>query len=303
MSRPARSPLVSIALPVHNGADTLARVVESVLAQTCSDLELVISDNASLDGTEEICRQFERDDRRVVYQRHPTNLGLLNNFVSAAENARGRYLRWIGDDDSLAPDYVARVLEVFAEDDRRVVVTTQIAYNDAQEVDALHASYDPTALASQDPVERLAEMLRLLTSGFAFLDPLYAMMRRDLAALPRRNMLREDEVFAARLALAGPWGHVAAPLAHRHRSEVSSPDLVRLLGVPGWHRYAADVLQCRDLMHWIARSPLEPAQRQRARLEVARLYARRKRNKVLRGAAKLERVIGRRDVLTPSGAR
>ncbi len=46
------------------------------------------------------------------------------------------------------------------------------------------------------------------------------MMRRDLAVLPRRNMLREDEIFAARLALAGPWGHVPVPLAHRHRSEV-----------------------------------------------------------------------------------
>ena len=69
MSRPSRSPLVSIALPVYNGADTVAPVVESVLAQTHADLELVISDNASTDGTEEICRQFARDDRRVVYQR------------------------------------------------------------------------------------------------------------------------------------------------------------------------------------------------------------------------------------------
>ena len=102
-----------------------------MLAQTHSNLELVISDNASTDGTQEICRRFAREDRRVVYQRQATNVGLLNNFISAAENAAGTYVRWIGDDDSLEPDYVSRVLDVFAEDERRVVVTTQIVYSDA----------------------------------------------------------------------------------------------------------------------------------------------------------------------------
>ena len=99
MSRPRRGPLVSIALPVYNGADTVASVIESVLAQTHPDVELVISDNASTDGTQEICRQFARNDRRVVYRAAATNVGLLNNFISAAGSTTGTYLRWIGDDD------------------------------------------------------------------------------------------------------------------------------------------------------------------------------------------------------------
>jgi glycosyltransferase involved in cell wall biosynthesis len=276
-------------LPVYNGAHTLVPVIESVLVQEHGDLELVISDNASTDGTEDVCRHYAAADDRVVYRRQTTNIGLLNNFRSAAEASRGRFVRWIGDDDTLEPDYVSRSLQVFAEDERRVLVTTQIAYTDADGVETLPVGYDPVALSSGDPVERFAEMLWLLTSGFSLLDPLYGMMRRELAVLPRRNILREDEVFAARLALAGPWGHVPATLAHRNRSEVAASRLVRLLDVPNWQRHAMDLLQCRELSGWIARSTLDPAQRARARGEVLRLYARRKRNLVHRAVAKLER--------------
>ncbi len=303
MSRPPRSPVVSIALPVYNGADTVSQVVESVLAQTHTDLELVISDNASTDGTEEICRQFAHDDPRVVYRRHRTNVGLLNNFISAAEGTVGTHLRWIGDDDWLDPGYVSHVMDAFAEDERRVVVTTQIVYTDADGGETLDTDYDPSALASEDPVVRFAEMLRLLTSGFARLDPVYAMMRRELAVLPRRNMLREDQVFAARLALAGPWGHVAAPLAGRRREEGTASGLARLLGVPAWRRHVRVILQCRELSHWVGESSLDPAQRRHAQAEILRFYARGKQIKARRGVAKLERIAGRPLRLSPEGAR
>ena len=295
--------LVSIALPVYNGATTLTRTVESVLAQSHANLELVISDNASTDGTREICKQLAGQDRRVVYQRHDTNIGVTRNFISAANRATGTYLRWIGDDDSLAPDYLSRTLEKFAEDECRVLVTTQMAYTDPLGAETLDTSYVPEALSSVDPVVRFSEMLRLLTSGFALLDPIYGVIRRDVATMPRRNILREDEVFAARLALAGPWGHVDSPLAHRHRSEPTAAGLTRLLGVAGWRRHVIDVLQCRELLAWIDVSGLDPAQRRRARAAVVRLYGRRKRIKVRRGVAKLGRMTGHSVSLRASEAR
>lgn len=300
MSMPARSPRISIALPVYNGAETLGAVIEAVLGQTFSDLELLLSDNASTDGTEEVCRRYARADGRVIYHRHVENVGLLNNFRGAAQQARGRYVRWIGDDDSLEPDYVSRVLQVFADDERTVLVTTQIVYLDGDGVEATPAEYEPVAMSSADPVERFAEILWVMTNGYATLDPLYATMRRELAVLPRRNLLREDEVYGARLALAGPWGHVAAPLALRRRSEIAAVEAASLLGVPSWHRHARDVLQCRELLHWIGRSSLAPAQRRRARAEVLRLYSRRKTNAGRRGVAKLERRVGR-SVILPAG--
>src|SRR5689334_21549127 len=94
-------PLVSIGLPVRNGAETLDSVIRSVLAQDYENLELVISDNCSTDGTEELCRQWSARDRRVVYFRQPTNVGLLNNFVHVTRLAKGAFLRLVGDDDWL----------------------------------------------------------------------------------------------------------------------------------------------------------------------------------------------------------
>ena len=81
--------LVSIGLPVRNGADRLEEVVWSVLAQEHDHLELVICDNASTDDTEEVSRALAKADSRIVYHRHPENVGLLNNFVSAIRLAKG----------------------------------------------------------------------------------------------------------------------------------------------------------------------------------------------------------------------
>ena len=138
-----------------------------MLAQTHTDLELVISDNASTDGTEEICRQFAHDDARVVY--HGTGrTSACSTTSSARRKAQGdatcagsaTTTGWIRATSR-------RCSDAFAEDERRVVVTTQIVYTDADGGETLDTDYDPSALASADPVERFAEMLRLFTSGFA----------------------------------------------------------------------------------------------------------------------------------------
>lgn len=302
MTRPPRGPTISIALPVFNGADSLAPVIESVLSQSHADLELLISDNASTDGTQEICRQFERDDARVVYRRQRTNVGLLANFVSAAENASGTYLRWIGDEDWLDREYVSRVLDVFRDDPGRVLVSTQIAYADSRGNQTLDTAHDPSSLASHDPVHRFADVLRLLTSGFARLDPLYAMMRREVALMPRRNMLREDQVFAARLALAGPWGHLPEALAGRRREETGPAAAARLLGVPAWRSHVRVILQCRELSHWVAQSSLDAAQRRRARAEIARFYGRSKSATARQQLARATRLARRPGRLAPSTA-
>ena len=297
--------MVSIALPVYNGADTLTPVVESVLAQTYSNVELVISDNASTDGTQEICRRFEREDRRVVYHRQATNVGLLNNFISAAENAAGTYLRWIGDDDWLEPEFVARVLAAFREDPHRVLVTTVERSR-------------PRRRGARDARRRL----RLLDRGVAGPRPAArggaadAHERRagDRSPLrddpPRPGDHPEEEHDARGPGLRRParprrpvGGPAAAPLAGRRRTDDSPAKIARLLGVPEWQRHVRVLLQCRELDHWIAQSPLDAAQRRRARAEVLRFYARGKRNAVRRRIADVERLTGRSLRVASEGAR
>ncbi|HEY8472298.1 MAG TPA: glycosyltransferase family 2 protein [Natronosporangium sp.] len=266
--------LVSIGLPVRNGESRLVPTVESVLGQDHPDIELVISDNASTDGTEELCRELAKADSRIVYHRQPHNVGLLNNFITTIRLASGEFFRWIGDSDALEPKYVTRCLEAFEADPRRILVTTQIAY---QEPDGTvrTGEYHGTDLASHDPVIRFREILRLLNQSFLTIDPLYGLLRREpVAALPRVNMYCEDQVFAARLALTGPWGHVPEVLARRVRDDREPRGQVTAkLGVPRWQAHAAHALFCRDVLRHLRTSDLDPAQRRRARLALARFYA------------------------------
>ena len=71
-------PLVSIGVPVYNGENYLRQALESITNQTYRNLEILIADNASTDGTEAICREFAARDERIRYHRHPTNLGALS---------------------------------------------------------------------------------------------------------------------------------------------------------------------------------------------------------------------------------
>jgi glycosyltransferase involved in cell wall biosynthesis len=284
MRMPSTDPLVSICLPVRNGAGRMADVVRSVLAQKHDNLELVISDNASTDGTEELCRDLAATDPRIVYRRQPENIGLLNNFVAAMRLARGTFFRWVGDDDWLAPDCVSRCLDVFAGDDRLILVTMQVDFVGTDGTTRT-AAYRRTELSADDPVDRFCEMLRLLNESYLLLDPLYGLMRRAvITPIPRRNMLREDQVFAAKMALAGPWGHVNEVLARRGWRDETRTGLARRLGVPVWNARVATLLQCRELLRWIAVAELTPVQRRRARAAVARFYlGRQQRTAVHRG--------------------
>jgi glycosyltransferase involved in cell wall biosynthesis len=282
--------LVSIGLPVRNAGTRLNEVVRSVLAQDHDNLELVISDNASTDDTEEVCRALAKSDSRIVYHRQPQNIGLLNNFRFVIDAATGTHFRWIGDDDRLETDFVSRCLDVFAADPRVILVTTAISYAEPDGA-ARSASYTGTALASDDPATRFVEMLRLLNESHLLMDPLYGMVRRDtVAAIPRRNMLREDEVFATKLALAGPWRHITDVLAHRVWKTEPIGVVAHRLGVPAWQARLSNTLACREMLRWLPRANLTDEQRRRARTAVYRMYLTRQWRVVNRRGRKLIRM-------------
>ncbi|MCG5220666.1 glycosyltransferase family 2 protein [Streptosporangium soli] len=288
---PTKDTLVSIGLPVRNGVGRMEDVVRAVLAQDHERLELVICDNASTDDTEELCRGLAAADGRIVYHRQPENVGILNNFVHAMRLAGGDYFRWIGDDDWLAPTYVTRTLAEFTADDRLFLVGSHMAYTGV-DGEPLTGAYEGDALRSDDPVERLTEMLRLLTETGLRIDPLYSMIRRaPLTAISRRNMLREDEVFAAKLALAGPWGHVPEVLGHRSLAQRRLPALARSLGVAPWQARFATFLQYREILSWLPHAGLTADQHRRARLAVLGMYLRRHRVTAAHRGRKLTRLV------------
>jgi Glycosyl transferase family 2 len=307
---PRRGGLVTIGLPTRNGERALSQAVQSVLDQSYGPLELVISDNASDDGTEEICRQFARADARVRYYRQPRNIGLVGNFEAVLRLARGTYLKWLGDDDWLTPTYVERCVEVLDDDAALILVTTQQAHVDPDGT-VETAAFDATRLRSARPVERFAEMLRLLNESHLLLDPLYGLMRRTpVSRLPRPVMVFEDQVFAARLALAGPFGHVHEVLSYRRAHPF--PPLTATadkLGVPRWQAKVATALQCRELLRAVREAELSPRDRRLAAAAVAGMFVRRQRVTAIHRGRELARLVARpgtrpgpRRVLGASGA-
>lgn len=116
------APLVTIGIPVYNGADHLAEALESVLAQDYPNLEVVVCDNASEDDTPTIVARFASKDPRVRSVRNPTNIGLLPNFRRVRDEAHGKYFGWLGHDDLLSdPGYISAVV-AFLEDHPKVVL-------------------------------------------------------------------------------------------------------------------------------------------------------------------------------------
>jgi glycosyltransferase involved in cell wall biosynthesis len=287
--------LVSIGLPVYNGETSIEAVAKSVLDQDYENIELVISDNASTDRTEEVGRMLAAIDARVVFHRQPENVGLIGNFLWTRQNARGSYFRWIGDDDEISQTYVSRCLDEFATDPRLILVTTQLSYtSDVGSTQSQSERYDGIALRSEDAATRFAEMLRLLTAGYQVLDPVYGMVRTDAVIhIPYYSGLRGDELYATRLALAGPWGHIPEVLGRRHWRMVRLPRLAPTLDAPRWHALVANLRQCSQLLAQLDQANLTPAQRQRARGEIARLYVRRHWRTANRGARKVANVVGK----------
>jgi Glycosyl transferase family 2 len=288
----AAEPLVSIGLPIRNGERYLDEAVRSVLDQEYGRIELVISDNASDDGTEEICRHFARSDSRVRYHRRSQNVGLVPNFNAVLQLAQGTYLKWMGDDDWLTPSYVTRCVEVLGDDPALILVTTRQAHVDADGA-VESASYDGARMRSASPVERFTEMLRLLNESHLLLDPLYGMTRRArVARLPRPVMLFEDQIFAARLALAGPFGHLDQALSYRRSKPFPrAAATARRLGVPVWQAKLATTLECRELLAAVREAELGPGERRQASAAVARMFLRRQRLTATHRSRKLARAV------------
>jgi glycosyltransferase involved in cell wall biosynthesis len=107
---------VSIGMPVYNGGNFIREAIDSLLAQTFTDFELIISDNASTDGTEAIAREYATRDFRVHYVRQDENMGGEANFKYVLNKAVGEYFMWAGADDVWDIDWIERLMEAYRQD-------------------------------------------------------------------------------------------------------------------------------------------------------------------------------------------
>jgi glycosyltransferase involved in cell wall biosynthesis len=202
-----------VGLPVFNAERYLAEALDSLLAQTFTDFELIVSDNGSRDATEEICRSYARQDGRVLYHRHPENRGAAWNFNYVFHLARGKYFRWAAYDDLCAPTHLERLVEALEQRPSSVVLC-YTATRLIDETGAVVDDYDDRLdLRAPTPGRRLVELVRNLR----YANPTYGLIRRE--ALSRTRLLGSypsaDLVLLGELALLGEFHEIPERLFFR----------------------------------------------------------------------------------------
>lgn len=102
--------MISVIIPMYNAAGYLKRCLDSVLAQNYTDLEIILIDDGSKDNTEDISKEYEAKDQRIVYC-HQVNSGVSKARNKGMELACGEYISFLDADDYIAPDYFKNMME------------------------------------------------------------------------------------------------------------------------------------------------------------------------------------------------
>jgi glycosyltransferase involved in cell wall biosynthesis len=195
-----------------------------LLGQSYEDFELIISDNASTDGTADICRHYCKQDSRIIYIRQPRNIGRVPNHNFVIDRSRGELFKWAACDDLYARHLLERCVEALDEDPHVVLAHSQSAMIDNSGAVMKLVEY-PVASDSLRAPERFRSML---FDGWG--DDSYGVIRTEVL---RRTPLHgsyhfADRTFSTEIALHGPFYQVPDRLFFRRDApQRTSPFTVR----------------------------------------------------------------------------
>lgn len=212
-------PRVSVAVPTYNCERYIGQSIESLLGQTYGDFELVISDNASTDGTEEICRQYAAKDARIRYVRRPDNIGGPGNFRYVFSLCQGELHKWSTADDFWDKTYIEKCIKVLdAEPDVVLCYSkTRLIDADSQKISDYEDNLD---LRDAEPAARFKKLLTSIGLCNAHLG----LIRR--AAMERTRLIGSERAsdvhFLAELALYGKFALLPDQLFFRRYHQQSS---------------------------------------------------------------------------------
>ncbi|NNC92783.1 MAG: glycosyltransferase [Acidimicrobiia bacterium] len=206
------APRVSIGLPVWNGEKYLDEALTSLVEQTFTDFEVIISDNGSTDRTEEICRAWAERDPRIRYIRNEENRGSAWNFNRVFHEAGGTYFKWAAYDDKLLPEWLEECVTVLDSDPEVVLAYTGVVQIDENDEFLRHFTKFVDVTAA-DPVDRIRQV---------FYDwwclPVFGLIRRGELAATRLigPYDSSDRALLVQLAALGTFHRVDEALFH-HR--------------------------------------------------------------------------------------
>lgn len=204
--------IISIGMPVYNGERWLAQAIGSILSQTHSDFELIISDNASSDGTAAICQRYLRADTRIRYYRQSENIGASDNYNAVYRYSTGSYFKWASCNDTCAPTFLASCIAVLNRQPSvtlcypRTLLVDDAAGTTEQYQDGLH-------LMDDAPCKRFTRLL----SSIRLNNAMNGVIRSSALAQTKliKTHFASDIIMMAELALHGKFFEVPEFLYHR----------------------------------------------------------------------------------------
>jgi len=196
-----RSRLVSVGLPTYNRLDTLIRAVRSILEQDYPCIEVIISDNASIDGTQAWCEELCRRDSRVHYVRQQCNIGPTANHREVFLRSRGEFYMVIGDDDWLEPAYISRCVQALLSQDDLVLVCGIPRLVSDQAIVRVGNDKDLVNLLHDSGSKRVLDYYR----GMSFNALFYGVVRREVLMTipPMKNVVGGDWLYLSSLTFKG----------------------------------------------------------------------------------------------------
>lgn len=229
-----KSPLISIGMPVFNGAEYVEGAIKSIIAQTMTDFELVICDNASTDDTETICRRYAENDARIHYYRNKKNIGAHPNYNLTFEHTSGKYFKWAPHDDLLHPEFLKKCVTALEETPESVVCQSYLQYLDADDKEIGIYDSDLTGSGSSSPVRRFSGLLLNKHPSYEIMG----VFRRSalIDSLLLQSFHGADRALLAELALRGSYIQIQEPLLLvRDHKERYTRAQVRPRDRANWH--------------------------------------------------------------------
>ncbi len=206
-------PQISIGMPVYNGEQFLQEALDSILGQSFEDFELIISDNASTDSTEDICRGYLAMDRRVRYYRNEDNLGASRNYNLVFRYAGADFFKWAAHDDLLAPGFLQQCLEKMNGAPADVVLCYARRMTIDSDGNFLGKYDDNMDIRYGNPERRLGHLVRNLRGTNA----LFGLIRSSV--LKQTHLIgsyfASDHTLLLELCLRGKFWQIDEPLFYR----------------------------------------------------------------------------------------
>jgi glycosyltransferase involved in cell wall biosynthesis len=258
-------PLVSIGMPVHDGAKYIREAIDSLLCQHYVNLELIISDNASTDETVSICREYCARDRRVRLCTQDRNVGAIANFAFVLGQARGEYFMWAACDDVWDAAWIERLVETLAGSDVDQAAYGRLLHMD-EESEVLPHAANHSLFPYRGPrvIRRMRYFLAREDLGKANL--IYSLFKIDMLRGVVLSEFTHD--YHVVFHILGRTGIASTPdvvTRKRVRSTFSAAPVVAQTRAPGtwWRRIVVRLVpvRTRDSVRrwrWLARTALIP---------------------------------------------